>query len=148
MGVLLVRSLSSTDNSCKTTLEEAVKLGGVIFKFCGLITVFSSAYSPGFMTKKEKRYYESIETDVNLYWLPGLWFAQNLQAAFMQGCVKDTYAVNHIMEVGEEVELKAEFYKFAYIQGIAWLSREMRYFVDLFLDQYSTYLYTSNVVFY
>ena len=51
------------------------------------------------MTKKEMICFESIETDVNLYWLPGLWFAQNLQAAFIQGCVKDTYAVNHIMEV-------------------------------------------------
>jgi hypothetical protein len=57
------------------------------------------------MTKREKIYYESIETNVNLYWLPGLWFAQNLQAAFMQGCVKDTYAVNQIMEVCDEVVL-------------------------------------------
>ncbi|XP_046653571.1 bestrophin-2-like isoform X2 [Daphnia pulicaria] len=78
MGVLLVRSLSRTNNNCKKILEEAVKLG--------------------FMTKREKIYYESIETNVNLYWLPGLWFAQNLQAAFLQGCVKDTYAVNQIME--------------------------------------------------
>lgn len=56
------------------------------------------------MTKREKIYYESIETNVNLYWLPGLWFAQNLQAAFLQGCVKDTYAVNQIMEVCDEVD--------------------------------------------
>jgi hypothetical protein len=51
------------------------------------------------MTKKEMTCYESIETDVNLYWLPGFWLAQNLQAAFVRGCVKDTYAVNQIMEV-------------------------------------------------
>lgn len=43
--------------------------------------------------------YESIESDVNLYWLPGLWFAQNLQSAFMRGHITDTYAVKHIMEV-------------------------------------------------
>lgn len=45
------------------------------------------------------RCYESIESDVNLYWLPGLWFAQNLQEAFMKGHIKDTYAVKLIMEV-------------------------------------------------
>jgi hypothetical protein len=33
MGVLLVRSLSRTNNNCKKILEEAVKLGWFIFAF-------------------------------------------------------------------------------------------------------------------
>lgn len=52
------------------------------------------------MTETEKISFESIKSDVNLYWLPGLWFAQNLQSAFKQGRVKDTYGAKLIMEVG------------------------------------------------
>ncbi|XP_057381066.1 bestrophin-2-like [Daphnia carinata] len=78
MAVLLIRSLSTSASNRKKTLEDAVK--------------------SGFMTKTEMRCYESIESDVSLYWLPGLWFAQNLQEAFMKGHIKDTYAVNLIME--------------------------------------------------
>ncbi|XP_032780724.1 bestrophin-2 isoform X2 [Daphnia magna] len=78
MGVLLIRSLATSVSNRKKTLEDAVK--------------------SGFMTKTEMRCYESIESDVNLYWLPGLWFAQNLQEAFMKGHIKDTYAVKLIME--------------------------------------------------
>ncbi len=51
------------------------------------------------MTKAEMKCYKSVESDVNLYWLPGLWFTQNLQAAFRQGRVKDAYGVKLIMEV-------------------------------------------------
>lgn len=51
------------------------------------------------MTQAEKQSLESVETDVNLYWLPGLWFAQNLQKAFRRGHVKDSYGTQLIMEV-------------------------------------------------
>lgn len=51
------------------------------------------------MTETEKICFESIKSDINLYWLPGLWFVQNLQSAFQQGRVKDTYGAKLIMEV-------------------------------------------------
>lgn len=54
------------------------------------------------MTKEEKLCYESINSDVNLFWLPGLWFTQNLQSAYRQGWIKDTYGTKLIMEVSKK----------------------------------------------
>ena len=42
---------------------------------------------------------ESHELTVNLFWLPGVWFTQNLQRALSQGRIKDNYGVKLIMEV-------------------------------------------------
>lgn len=53
----------------------------------------------GFMTEKEKECYEAVKTEVNIYWLPGLWFTHYLQEARRQGQVKDAHGVKLIMEV-------------------------------------------------
>lgn len=55
----------------------------------------------GYMTREEKKCLESIKTDVNLYWLPGLWFTKNLQEALRQGHVRDAYGAQLIMQVGD-----------------------------------------------
>ena len=55
----------------------------------------------GFMTKVESKHYTKAigKTDINLYWLPGLWFVHNLQEAQRQGLVNDPLGVKLIMQV-------------------------------------------------
>ncbi len=43
--------------------------------------------------------YQSIEADINLYWLPGLWFAHHLREAQLQGRITDAHGAKLIMEV-------------------------------------------------
>lgn len=56
------------------------------------------------MTPNEKECYEAVKTDVNIYWLPGLWFTHYLQEARRQGRVKDAHGVKLIMEVNKFVK--------------------------------------------
>jgi len=53
------------------------------------------------MTKVESKHYTKAigKTDINLYWLPGLWFVHNLQEAQRQGLVVDPLGVKLIMQV-------------------------------------------------
>ena len=43
--------------------------------------------------------YQSVKTDVNLFWLPGLWFAKNLSRAQREGLITDQQGIKLIMEV-------------------------------------------------
>ena len=51
------------------------------------------------MTRAEMESYQSIEADINLYWLPGLWFAHHLREAQLQGRITDAHGAKLIMEV-------------------------------------------------
>ena len=51
------------------------------------------------MTKAEMECYQSVKTEVNLFWLPGLWFAKNLSRAQRDGLVTDQQGIKLIMEV-------------------------------------------------
>lgn len=51
------------------------------------------------MTEKEKEMFESVKADVNLYWLPGLWFAHHLRNAQKHGRITDSHGAKLIMSV-------------------------------------------------
>ena len=53
----------------------------------------------GFMTQAELENYKAVESDVNLYWLPGLWFSHRLREAQAQGRIIDPYGAQLIMKV-------------------------------------------------
>jgi len=55
--------------------------------------------SIGFMTKVEMECFESVEADINLYWLPGLWFVHHLREAQLKGRITDSHGAKLIMEV-------------------------------------------------
>jgi bestrophin-3 len=56
-------------------------------------------FTIGFMTEKEKETFESVKADLNLYWLPGLWFSHHLREAQKQGRITDSHGAKLIMSV-------------------------------------------------
>ena len=80
MAVLVFRTISESVRSHLKTIEDVV--------------------SAGFMTKAEMEMYKAVETDVNLYWLPGLWFSHHLREAQLRGRVVDAHGAKLIMQVG------------------------------------------------
>jgi len=53
----------------------------------------------GFMTRKEIDCFLSIKSDVNLYWVPGMWFIHLLRTAKKEGRIRDPQGVKLITEV-------------------------------------------------
>lgn len=51
------------------------------------------------MTLSEKHYLESIDSDLNLFWVPGSWFVSNLQEAINEGTLTDSIGIKLVMEV-------------------------------------------------
>ena len=51
------------------------------------------------MTRDEMECYQSTQADINLYWVPGLWFIQRLRDARRRGIIRDAQGVKLIMEV-------------------------------------------------
>lgn len=51
------------------------------------------------MTQAELETFKAVESDVNLYWLPGLWFSHRLREAQVQGRIIDPYGAQLIMKV-------------------------------------------------
>lgn len=51
------------------------------------------------MTQAELETFKAVESDVNLYWLPGLWFSHRLREAQVQGRIIDSYGAQLIMKV-------------------------------------------------
>ena len=51
------------------------------------------------MTQTELEYFNAVEADINLYWLPGLWFAHHLREAKLQGKITDPHGAQTIMNV-------------------------------------------------
>ena len=64
-----------------------------------MIIALSNYLILGFMTKAEMECYQSVKTEVNLFWFPGLWFAKNLSRAQRDGLVTDQQGIKLIMEV-------------------------------------------------
>lgn len=53
----------------------------------------------GFMTYAEMETFKAVEADVNLYWLPGLWFSHRLREAQVRGRIIDPFGAQLIMKV-------------------------------------------------
>lgn len=51
------------------------------------------------MTKEEMECFQSTEADINLYWVPGLWFIHRLRESQQKGIIKDSQGMKLIMEV-------------------------------------------------
>lgn len=51
------------------------------------------------MTQAEMESYKAVESDINLYWLPGLWFSHRLREAQAKGRITDPYGAQLIMKV-------------------------------------------------
>ncbi len=51
------------------------------------------------MTRAEMECFKAVKADVNLFWLPGLWFTQRLQEAQLQGRILDSFGAQLIMKV-------------------------------------------------
>lgn len=51
------------------------------------------------MTYAEMETFKAVEADVNLYWLPGLWFSHRLREAQARGRIIDSYGAQLIMKV-------------------------------------------------
>lgn len=64
-----------------------------------MVFTFINVFAIGFMTKAEMEAFKAVDTDVNLYWLPGLWFAQRLKEAQKNGRIVDPYGAQLIMKV-------------------------------------------------
>ena len=43
--------------------------------------------------------FQSTEADINLYWVPGLWFIHRLRESQQKGIIKDSQGMKLIMEV-------------------------------------------------
>ncbi len=71
------------------------------------------------MTTTEKECYEAVKTDVNIYWLPGLWFTNYLQEARRRGQIDDAHGIKLIMEVSNKFKrFHLAFLPFAYLNYI------------------------------
>ena len=51
------------------------------------------------MTATEKRYFEAVTADINLFWVPGGWFISAFQEAVANGAAADSSGNKLIMEV-------------------------------------------------
>jgi len=51
------------------------------------------------MTHAEMECFKAVKADVNLFWLPGLWFTHRLREAQLQGRLLDSFGAQLIMKV-------------------------------------------------
>lgn len=51
------------------------------------------------MTRAEMECFKAVKADVNLFWLPGLWFTQRLREAQLQSRILDSFGAQLIMKV-------------------------------------------------
>lgn len=51
------------------------------------------------MTESEKEVFESTKADINIFWLPGVWFSHRLQDALKRGRITDSFGAQVIMNV-------------------------------------------------
>ena len=51
------------------------------------------------MTQSDMEYFKAVKADVNLFWLPGLWFTHRLREAQLQGRIIDPFGAQLIMKV-------------------------------------------------
>ena len=62
----------------------------------------------GFMTRNEMNSLLSINSDVNLYWVPGVWFIHLLREAKKEGRIRDAQGLKLITEVNSFKNLNRE----------------------------------------
>ena len=110
MAVLVFRSISESVEHRLKTLEDVVS-AGINQNF--FVFVFNSSYhidycldishslvhNEGFMTCSEMEYFKTVKADVNLFWLPGLWFTRRLREAQIHGRIIDPLGAQLIMKV-------------------------------------------------
>lgn len=77
MAVLVFRSIADSVRNRLKTLQDVV--------------------NAGFMTNSEKEVFESTKADINIFWLPGVWFSHRLQEAQRQGRITDPFGAQMIM---------------------------------------------------
>ena len=53
----------------------------------------------GFMTAAEMECFLSVKSNVNLYWVPGMWFIHLLRKVRQEGRVRDAQGLKLITEV-------------------------------------------------
>jgi hypothetical protein len=56
-------------------------------------------FNIGFMTYAKMETFKAVEADVNLYWLPGLWFSHRLREAQVRGRIINPFGAQLIMKV-------------------------------------------------
>lgn len=55
--------------------------------------------SEGFMTREERKKFESLHSPYNKYWIPCVWFANLAAVARCEGRIKDNNTYKLLMEV-------------------------------------------------
>lgn len=106
MAVLVFRSISESVERRLKTLDDVVS-AGIQWKAFDSISVclilngtnYSFACNEGFMTRAEMECFKAVKADVNLFWLPGLWFTHRLREAQIQGRIIDSFGSQLIMKV-------------------------------------------------
>ncbi|XP_046652814.1 bestrophin-2-like [Daphnia pulicaria] len=112
MAVLVFRSISESVRTRLKSLEDVV--------------------NAGFMTYAEMETFKSVEADVNLYWLPGLWFSHRLREAQARGRIIDSYGTQLIMK--ELLEFRS---KCGILWSYDWVSIPLVYTQVVTLSTYS-----------
>ncbi|KAK4023402.1 hypothetical protein OUZ56_008814 [Daphnia magna] len=112
MAVLVFRSISESVRSRLKSLEDVV--------------------NAGFMTYAEMKTYKAVQSDVNLYWLPGLWFSHRLREAQARGRIIDSYGAQLIMK--ELLEFRS---KCGILWSYDWVSILLVYTQVVTLSTYS-----------
>ena len=54
----------------------------------------------GFMTREERKKFESLHSPYNKYWIPCVWFTNLVAVARCEGRVKDDSTLKLLLEVG------------------------------------------------
>nr|CAH0107821.1 unnamed protein product [Daphnia galeata] len=112
MAVLVFRSISESVRTRLRTLEDVV--------------------NAGFMTYAEMETFKAVEADVNLYWLPGLWFSHRLREAQVRGRIIDPFGAQLIMK--ELLEFRT---KCGILWSYDWVSIPLVYTQVVTLSTYS-----------
>ena len=55
----------------------------------------------GFITQSEIKMFNKVETDINKFWLPAMWFVHRLREAKEAGKI-DSYGAKIVMSVGDK----------------------------------------------
>lgn len=64
-----------------------------------LLLINTECFSVGFMTRDERKKFESLRSPYNKYWIPCVWFANLAAVARCEGRIKDNNTYKLLMEV-------------------------------------------------
>ena len=113
MAVLLFRSISDSVKNRFKTLQDVVDAG--YYKSIHILTKLmiirlELIQRTGFMTKEEKEIFESVKADINMFWLPALWFAHYMREAQKNGKITYNDGARLIMAVSVLRDLTVIFH--------------------------------------